>query len=48
MPRVSEPEPGAKAGSREPGGSETLRHPLKILLLELMKAYIFLSLWEHY
>ena len=30
--RVSEPEPG---------GSETLRHPVDILLLELMKAYIF-------
>ena len=28
----------------EPGGSETLRHPVDILLLELMKAYIFLSL----
>ena len=30
---------GAGAGSREqkPGGSETLRHPLEILLLELMK-----------
>jgi hypothetical protein len=30
--RVSEPEPG---------GSKTLRHPVDILLLELMKAYIF-------
>ena len=30
--RVSEPEPG---------GSETLRHLVDILLLELMKAYIF-------
>ena len=33
---------------REPAiqidGSETLRHPVDILLLELMKAYIFLSL----
>ena len=31
--------------SREPAikidGSETLRHPVDILLLELMKAYIF-------
>ena len=34
---------GAGAGSREqkPGGSKTLRHPLEILLLKLMKAYIF-------
>ena len=27
--------------SREPDGSNTLRHPVDILLLELMKAYIF-------
>ena len=30
--------------SREQDGSETLRHPVDILLLELMKAYIFRSL----
>ena len=32
-----------KAGfwCREPDGSETLTHPVDILLLELMKAYIF-------
>ena len=36
---------GFRSRSREPAikidGSETLRHPLDILLLELMKAYIF-------
>ena len=33
---VSEPGPAIKID-----GSETLRHPVDILLLELMKAYIF-------
>ena len=36
---------GFRSRSREPAikidGSETLRHPVDILLLELMKAYIF-------
>ena len=32
---------GAGSKSQEPGGSETLRHPLYIILLEVMKAYIF-------
>jgi hypothetical protein len=32
---------GSLSKSREPGGSETFRYPLEILLLELMKAYIF-------
>ena len=33
--------PGFRSRSREQGGSETLRHPVDISLLELMKAYIF-------
>ena len=46
MRRGCNQEIGAGAGSqsREPGGSKTLRHPVDILLLELMHAYIFLSL----
>ena len=39
---------GFRSRSREPAikidGSETLRHPVDLLLLELMKAYIFWSL----
>ena len=32
---------GFRSRSREPDGNETLRHPVDILLLELMKADIF-------
>ena len=32
-------EPGFR--SREPDGSKTLRHPVDILLLDLMKAYVY-------
>ena len=47
-------KPGFRSRSREPDGSETLRHPVDILLLELMKALLkilftnllYFGLWE--